>query len=105
MKKGGPHMGLQLPRTGQIETQTRGSHELVEHRFPLIKEFEERGDYESALDTFADLWEGIGHRPKTDGLSEPVRADLLLRAGTLTGWLGSARQIEGAQELAKDLIT
>jgi tetratricopeptide (TPR) repeat protein len=30
---------------------------------------------------------------------------VLLRAGSLTGWLGSARQIQGTQELAKDLIS
>lgn len=30
---------------------------------------------------------------------------MLLRAGTLTGWIGSARQIAGAQETAKDLLT
>jgi tetratricopeptide (TPR) repeat protein len=98
-------MGLQLPKIDQIEAQVLGSHQLAERRFLLIKEFEERGDYEAALDAFGDLWEGIGHRPKTDGLRERDQAELLLRAGTLTGWLGSARQIEGAQELAKDLIT
>lgn len=98
-------MGLQLPKVGQIETQALGSHELAERRFRLIKEFEERGDYESARDAFGDLWEGIGHRPKTDGLSKRFQAELLLRAGAVTGWLGSARQIEGSQELAKDLIT
>jgi tetratricopeptide (TPR) repeat protein len=30
---------------------------------------------------------------------------VLLRAGTLTGWTGSARQIEGTQEVAKNLIS
>ena len=29
---------------------------------------------------------------------------MLLRAGVLTGWLGSTRQVEGAQETAKNLI-
>ena len=61
--------------------------------------------------TRANCWDislskaDFGHRPKTDGLNEAVRAELLLRAGTVTGWLGSARQVEGSQELAKDLIT
>ncbi len=30
---------------------------------------------------------------------------MLLRAGTLTGWLGSSRQVEDAQEAAKNLLT
>jgi tetratricopeptide (TPR) repeat protein len=38
-------------------------------------------------------------------LSEATQAELLLRAGTLSGWIGSARQMEGAQEFAKDLIS
>src|SRR5260370_36765778 len=98
-------MGLQLSRIEQIETQGLETNHPLERRFQLIKQFEERGDYEAALDAFGDLWEGVGQRPKTDGLSESIQAELLLRAGTLTGWLGSARQIEGAQERAKDLIT
>jgi tetratricopeptide (TPR) repeat protein len=39
------------------------------------------------------------------GLSNDTKAELLLRAGTLTGWLGSAKQLGGAQEVAKDLIS
>src|SRR5450432_2957673 len=100
-------MDLQLLHTKQIEMPLRGSLESIERSFQFIKELEERGDYESARDAFGelDLWEGIGQRPKTDGLSAVTQAELLLRAGTLTGWLGSAEQIEGAQESAKDLIT
>src|SRR2546422_4939446 len=97
-------MGLQASKVEQVATKVIESSE-PEGRFQRIKELEERGNYEAALDAFGELWEGIGHRPKTDGLSEPIRAELLLRTGTLTGWLGSARQVEGAQELAKDLIT
>jgi tetratricopeptide (TPR) repeat protein len=40
-----------------------------------------------------------------DDLSDVARAEVLLRAGTLSGWVGSARQITGAQEIAKDLIS
>ncbi len=36
---------------------------------------------------------------------QPDKAELLLRVGALSGWLGSARQIPGAQEIAKDLIS
>ncbi|MET0624816.1 MAG: helix-turn-helix domain-containing protein [Pyrinomonadaceae bacterium] len=32
-------------------------------------------------------------------------AEVLLQCGALTGWLGSARNVEGAQERAKDLIS
>ena len=33
-----------------------------------------------------------------------IGAELLLRCGTLTGWLGNLKQVKGAQEAAKDLI-
>ena len=100
-------MDLQTFSTEQMEPRLHGTRESLEHSFQVIKEFEERGEYQSANDCFSDLdqWQGIGQRPKTEGLSPAIQAELLLRAGTLTGWLGSAEQIEGAQERAKDLIT
>jgi tetratricopeptide (TPR) repeat protein len=52
-----------------------------------------------------ELWARVGEYPALDELGEATAAEVLLRAGVLTGWLGSTRQIEGAQETAKDLIT
>jgi DNA-binding NtrC family response regulator len=66
---------------------------------------EEAGDYEAAREALGDLWQRIGERPRTDFLDERTAAEALLRAGTLSGWIGSANQIEGAQETAKDLIS
>ena len=51
------------------------------------------------------FWKGLSFRPDTDGFTDEAKAELLLRTGTLTGWLGSAKQVPGAQELAKDLIS
>ena len=52
-----------------------------------------------------ELWPEVGGRPVLDELSEATAAEVLLRVGVLTGWLGSTKQIEGAQETAKNLIT
>src|SRR5215208_1652969 len=71
----------------------------------LAKGIEEAGEFEKAQETLFPLWEGLLHRPKTNGLSTEAKAELLLRTGTLTGWLGSAKQVAGAQEAAKDLIS
>jgi len=71
----------------------------------LAKGLEEAGEFEVAEETLRSFWEGVSHRPTTIGLTNEAKAELLLRAGTLTGWLGSARQIPGSQELAKDLIS
>jgi transcriptional regulator with PAS, ATPase and Fis domain len=74
-------------------------------RCQLAKELEDSGNYEGAREAMGDLWQRIGDRPQVDGLDERTAAEVLLRAGTLTGWIGSANQIEGAQETAKDLIS
>jgi hypothetical protein len=71
----------------------------------LAKGLEEAGEFDSAVDTLRPFWAGPLIRPQLSGLNEHTKAELLLRAGTLTGWVGSAKQISGAQEAAKDLIT
>lgn len=71
----------------------------------LAKNLAEAGEFESACEILQPFWIGVLHRPVTRGLTEDAKAELLLRAGSLTGWLGSAKQIAGAQEAAKDLIS
>ncbi len=51
-----------------------------------------------------ELWAGVGMHPELDDLDEVIAAEVMLRVGVLTGWIGSVRQIEGAQETAKNLI-
>ena len=71
----------------------------------MAKGFEEAGEFAQAVETLKPYWKNLGERPQVDGLDKTAQAELLLRSGTLTGWLGSARQLAGAQELAKDLIS
>jgi tetratricopeptide (TPR) repeat protein len=66
---------------------------------------EEAGEFERAAEILQPFWKGLPHRPETQGLSDQAKAELLLRTGILTGWLGSAKQIPGSQEIAKDLIS
>jgi CheY-like chemotaxis protein len=73
-------------------------------RCRLAKELEDIGNYEAAREAMGELWPEIGGRPALDKLGEATAAEVLLRVGALTGWLGSARQIEGAQGTAKNLI-
>lgn len=70
-----------------------------------VKELEEVAEYEAAREAMHPYWNRIGHPPNLEGLSELEGAHVLLRAGTLSGWIGSAQQIPGAQESAKDLIS
>ena len=69
------------------------------------KELVEAGEYETARAALGEFWERIGERPRLDGLDTAERAQVLLRVGSLSAWLGSARQISGAQEIAKNLLT
>jgi tetratricopeptide (TPR) repeat protein len=77
----------------------------VVQRCAAAKELARAGDFEAAREALAGLWNGIGDRPKMEGLSPNEQAELLLRAGALSGWLGTSGQVPGAQEFAKDLIT
>jgi tetratricopeptide (TPR) repeat protein len=69
------------------------------------RELERAGDYEHARAALGKLWTRIGERPAVDELPPEMRAEALLRVGALSGWLGSANQIPGAQEFAGDLLT
>ena len=71
----------------------------------LAIEFENRGDYEEAAEVLSVFWPRIGERPKVEGLERGIAAEVLLRAGVLTGIIGSSRQIVDAQEIAKNLIS
>ncbi|HEU4714290.1 MAG TPA: tetratricopeptide repeat protein [Pyrinomonadaceae bacterium] len=93
-------------QTSVFENQTDIS--VIDNVIPLCelaKGLEEAGEFESAAETLRPFWPSLAHRPQTEGLDDQARAELLLRTGTLTGWLGSAKQVCGAQELAKDLIS
>ena len=74
-------------------------------RCQRAKKFEETGEFEEARESLGRFWRRVGDRPQTAGLPELEKAELLLRSGTLSGWIGSAQQIPGSQEIAKDLVS
>jgi tetratricopeptide (TPR) repeat protein len=86
------------------EEPTLSRRERVLLRCRLAKELEDTGDYESARELLSPFWRRVGERPDVADLDEETVAELLLRSGTLTGWLGNLKQAGGAQEVAKDLI-
>ena len=71
----------------------------------VARDSEDRGEYEKARQALREYWRRIGEQPKLSGLEESTAAEVLLRAGVLTGYVGSKNQIEDAQENAKDLIS
>jgi tetratricopeptide (TPR) repeat protein len=88
-KKGRPYMNL--------------TESTAENKCAFVAELIYAGQFDEAREELGELWPGLGERPALK-FGSPVNAELLLQCGTLTGWLGSARQID-VQEKAKNLIT
>lgn len=97
-------MDLAIQLFSQINDATLSADECALKRCALAYELEDIGDYEAARAAMAELWRRVGEHPQIGNLGQSARAEVLLRAGSLTGWLGIARQIAGAQEIAKDLL-
>src|SRR6185503_3099767 len=91
-----------LLKTEGVAVDTRQS---ASSAFRAAWELSNIGEYEAAKEALRGFWERIGERPRTAGLAPVDQAELLLRAGALSGWLGSTGQVAGAQQFAKDLIT
>src|SRR5713101_6404589 len=89
----------------EIDNPSLTVNERASLRCRLARHQEASGDYDAAREAMAELWQGIGARPVLEGLDDEIKAQVLQRVGALTGWLGSASQIEGSQEMAKDLIS
>ncbi|HEY0321696.1 MAG TPA: sigma 54-interacting transcriptional regulator [Pyrinomonadaceae bacterium] len=98
-------MNLEISLLHQIDNPKLNQSERVLLRCRLAQELEEAGNYEGATGALGDLWKGVGERPALAGLDEKTAAQVFLRVGSLTDRIGSARQIEGSQERAKDFLT
>ena len=77
----------------------------VESCCQLARELEYKGEYEAARRTLADYWPLTDPDPNVSNVAPDVAGELLLRAGVLTGAIGSRSQLAGAQERAKDLLS
>jgi CheY-like chemotaxis protein len=89
----------------QIADSSLTHEERARLRCRLAKELEDIGNYEGSRQAMGELWSQVGQPPVLDGLNLETAAEVLLRSGVLTGWIGSVRQIEGAQEAAKNLLS
>jgi tetratricopeptide (TPR) repeat protein len=74
-------------------------------RCRLARRLEGAGAYEEARELLRPFWPRFGDRPTVEGLDEEAAAELLLRAGVLTNWIGGDARLEHAHEAAKDLIS
>src|SRR5882672_1398720 len=91
-KKGHPHMHLAKTFLEEIDNPSLTVNERASLRCRVARQLEEAGDYEAASEALAELWQGVGARPMLEGLDDETKAQVLLRVGTLKGWIGSASQ-------------
>lgn len=89
----------------QITDPLVGCGERARLRCQLSKELEQAGDFEGAREAMGELWSRVGERPVIAELDQRSAGEVLWQVGVLTSSIGSVRQIEGAQEVAKDLIS
>ncbi|HKS28776.1 MAG TPA: hypothetical protein VJS44_13205 [Pyrinomonadaceae bacterium] len=89
----------------QLSNKNLSPDERAHLRCQLAKRREDAGQYEAARQAMDELWQRIGEQPNIEGLQPSVAGEVLLRAGVLTGWIGSCNQITESQEAAKNLIS
>jgi tetratricopeptide (TPR) repeat protein len=100
-----PHQDLEGQLLQQIDDRNLSCSERAWLRCEFARKLEEAGNYEAAHDALGEIWQSVSERPLIEGLDQAAAGEVLLRAGVLIGWIGSARQISDAQERAKDLIS
>ena len=98
-------MSLRASLLRTLENSNLSVNDRVERCCEAARDLENKGEYEEAQKFLSDYWPRIGEAPKIADLEESTAAELLLRAGVLTGIIGAQRQIANAQTIAKDLIT
>lgn len=97
-------MTLRASRLQQLEDPNLGVNNRAELCCEIARDFENKGEYEEAQKTLGGYWQHLGEDPKVAELEPRVAGEVLLRAGVLTGFIGSKNQLADAQERAKDLI-
>lgn len=98
-------MTLADERLKELDNPSLTGNERILLRCAVASDLVHKGQYEAARAALGELWPGVGEKPGVKGLPPVLAAEVLLRCGSLTGWLGRIKSVEGAQEKAQDLIT
>lgn len=97
-------MTLLASRLRQLENPDLSVNSRAELCCEIAREFENKGEYEDARKTLSGYWDQIGQHPEVAEFDPRVAGEVILRAGVLTGFIGSKNKLADAQEKAKDLI-
>jgi tetratricopeptide (TPR) repeat protein len=104
-KKGLPHMTLADERLRELDSPSSTDHERILMRCRVAGDLMNKGQFEAAREALGELWSGVGRRPPVGNLPPAVDAELLLQCGTLTRHFGTVRNVAGAREQAKDMLS
>jgi len=99
-------MGNTDSRVSVIGQVVSGSNavERAQNACAEANRLEKIGEYQAAYEVLAEYWPDRQAFPKLPDLPKEIAADVMLRIGALSCWMGSADQISGSQELGKDII-
>ena len=98
-------MTLQASLLHELENPNLSVDSRAEQCCQAARAFEDKGEYEDARQVLSHYWQRVGERPNVTRLAPGASGEVLLRAGVLTGIIGSKNQLTDAQEKAKDLIS
>jgi CheY-like chemotaxis protein/predicted negative regulator of RcsB-dependent stress response len=98
-------MDLQIDKVGVKADSNRSVSKEAFSCCQLAKQFEKAGEYRAAYEALEEFWPDTATDPNVESLADLEKAEVLLRAGSLAGWLGSVEQNGSSQEHAKNLIT
>jgi tetratricopeptide (TPR) repeat protein len=98
-------MTLADERLKELDNPSLTEEERITLRCRVAGDLIHKGQYEAAREALGGLWLGVGQRPPLGSLPPAVAAEVLLRCGTLTRQLGNVRNVTGAQEQAKDMLS
>jgi tetratricopeptide (TPR) repeat protein len=68
------------------------------------KQYESIGRYDEAAKVLSPYWKNTSERPDVSELPEDEQAEMLMRCGSLAGYISSCKQKKDGQELAQTLI-
>src|SRR5882724_2225154 len=87
----------------QIRSASPTRAEEIQVFCAIAREQIEAGNYEGGCQILRNWWT-VGEWPTLESLSSYSAGDLLFTAGSLTGWVASARQIPAGQKHAEALL-
>ena len=95
-------MGISIQKNVATPPLTRSEEVLA--CCAIAREKLEAGNYDSGCAALASWWT-LGEWPRHAGLSDSATAELLLVAGTLSGWVASSQRIPGGRKPAEALLS